>query len=432
MTLHFRFFVGVSLIATAFDCHHATVAAEPATAAQAAAMLDLEAFPLPAGAERTQAVRLAELAYSTPEPTAAAAEYVINLLTKQGWQKLSGGYTAGEYVSESFAKDGFVVMVSASPAGDGKGTWVRVMHQGNVRPSDVPVPDKVTKQHAFPAVAMYGSPQSVEEAAAACRERMIAEGWGPYGEVIGTASYRKNAVVADLSIQAAPAQAGATVISISTHLVSLELPAPPFAKNFRYTDGTTDLMFDCDRSASDVSRFYREALEPVGWQATTDKPLKIDWKLVSIFRNAGQEMITLATHDFEGKTRAELNHQNADEVAEDERLGSVEMGRKATYKFADRPTIDVKLPAGLEGVPTDEWAVKIDTRNQDAFVVTDEVVARLVADGWTAAKPSADGPAIRVRRLYKDDRHLHVIAAKAPKHDPWVAIVGIGANLRAM
>jgi hypothetical protein len=426
-------FAAFTLLVAAIVCSTGfVVAAEPATAAQAAAMFDLETFPLPAGAERTQAERLAELAYSTPEPTPAAAEYVINLLTKQGWEKLTGGYSAGEYVSESFTKDGYVVMVSASPGGEGKGTWVRVTHQGNVSPSDVPVPANATKQHSFPAVAMYGSPQSVDETVAACRERMVAEGWAPYGEVIGTASYRKNAVVADLSIQAAPAQAGATVISVSMHLLSLELPAPPFAEGFRYTDGTTDLMFDCDKSPEEVSAFYREALKPLGWKATSDKLVKIDWKLYTIFRNDGQEMITLTTHDFEGKTRAELDHQDADEVAEDERLGSVEMGRKATYEFKDRPTIDVKLPAGLEGVPTDEWAVKIDVKKHDAFKVADEAVSRLVADGWTAAKPVGDGPMIHVRRLYKDDRHIHVIAAKAPKRDPWVAIVGIGVNIRAM
>ncbi len=420
------------LAASTFCLTRSVIAAEPATAAQAEAMVDLETFPLPAGAERTQAPRLAELNYTTPEPTAAAAAYVVQLLTQQGCEKQPGGYAAGEYASEAFAKKGYVVQLAVSPGGQGKGTWVRLSHQGNVSPSDVPVPANAEKQHAFSAVAMYGSPASVEETVAACRERMLATGWSPYGEVIGTASYRKNAVVADLSIQAAPAQAGATVIGVSTHLVSLELPAPPSAINLRYTDGTTDLGFDCDRSADEVAAFYREALGPLGWRATTDKPLEIDWKLVTIFRDAGQQMITLATHDFEGKTRAFLNHQNADEVAEDERLASVELGRKATYQFKDRPTVDVKLLAGLEGAPTDEWAVKVDAKKHDPFLVADEVVSRLVSDGWTAAEHAADGPAIHVRRLYKDDRFIHVIAAKAPKRDPWVAIVGIGVNVRAM
>lgn len=407
------------------------LAAEPATVAQAAAVLDLETFPLPPGAERTAHQRLANAGYSTADSASAALEYVEKLLTEQGWERLPGGYSQGQFASGDYKKDGFVVHVSATPHGDGRSTSVQVTHQGNVGPSEVPVPEGSDKLYAFPAVAMYKTPLSVDEAFAACRERMLAEGWTPYGGATGSEYFRKNAVQADFSIQSAPGQGGATVISLTTHLLSLELPAPPFADGFHYTDGTSDLGFDCDETPERVADYYREALSPLGWAATTDKPVKIDWKLFTIFRNDGQEMITLSTHDFEGRTRAFINHQNAEEVAEDEAAAAEEAGRVATYRFDDRPTVEVKLPTGLEGVPVQEWAVKVRATGRDSFAVADEIAKSLEGAGWSATGKPATGPAVRTHRLLKDDREIRLVAAKAPKRDPWVFISGVGVNLQA-
>lgn len=404
-------------------------AAEPATVAEAAAMLDLEILPVPEDAEVYSHRRVAELHYARKKPARECFDFVDKQLRELGWEQLPNAQDHGEFVNADYSRDGFLVHVSASPRQAGESS-ISISHQGNVALGDVPVPANAEKLYDFPAILMYKSPDDVQTTAQACQEELLAAGWQPYGGAGDVRYYRKHAVQVDVNVMSAPAQNNATMISISSHLLSLELPAPDFGDDFRYSDGTSAIDFDCDKNPEEVADYYRQQLGPLGWQATTDEPVEIRWKKFTIFRNAGQEMITIATHDFEGRTRVNLDHQNASEVARDELLALIDAGEKAKYRENKWLPVEVKLPAGATSEKLENWAFRVPTSKDEAFDIAEQIVAAIAADGWQLDKPDkpkpTDDPVIRSYRLTANDRVLHVIALADPKLPSWVAVVGVG------
>lgn len=416
------------LIAALIAIPSACRAAEPAHVQQASELLDLERLPLPEGAEQQRYRRAAALRYGTTEPSEPAFAYVADRIKALGWKELPGGTHAGGFANAYFERDGFLVYLSASPGGE-LATQVMLDHKGNVTPTDLPLPTGVKPLYDFPGVAMFSSPNDPDSTAKEIRETMTAAGWRPYGGAGDSAYYRNNAVLAMISTQSAPAQGGATMVSCTVQMLSLELPAPEFADDFRYTDGTTAISFDCDKSAQEVAGYYRQALAPVGWQANTEKPIPIKWKQVTILRNDRQEMITLETHDFEGRTRAKLDHQNAAEVAMESFRQSVEAGRVATYRDGEKPRVVVDA----RGLPTPEhlrpYALRYVLDEGRGFAAGERLAANFAKQGWKAARTQADRPVIREWLLERGESQLHVLAVDAPKGVSWASVVGVGATL---
>lgn len=401
-------------------------AAEPATTVQAAQKLDLLTLPLPEGAEMSRHRRVAELGYAIKKGAKEAFDFVDQQLKERGWSQLPDSRIQSEFASANYELDGFLLHLSVSPRQEDK-SGVIITHMGNVSLEEAPVPANAEKMYAFANVVMYKSPKSVEETAQACRQEMTKAGWSPYGAAGDSVSYRKNAVLVDVNVMSAPAQEGATVISLTSKLLSLELPAPPFADDFRYTDGTTHIGFDTDKSPQEVADFYREKLAPAGWKATTEKPVEIEWKEYTIFRTATQDMITIATHEFESRTRVNLDHQNASEVAVDELREKTSAGEKAKYRDVEWLPVGVVIPDGLESERLEDWAVKIRTPGKDAFAIAEAIAEALTAKGWDNVSKKRGEPVLRVRRYEgEEDRAVYLIAVRPPKRESWVAVVGVG------
>lgn len=397
--------------------------AAPATVAELADALDLVTLPLPEGAEMLGHQREAKLSYQSEQPSKQAFDFVDAQLTERGWTQMPGAQDHGEFVSADYTRGDFVAHVSVTPGGDGSRS-VSVSHKGNVPLESVPVPDNVDKLYAFTATVMYKSPGSVEETAKRCEELMLAAGWTPYGGAGDTRYYRNNAVLAHVRVMSAPGQGGATVIDVTSEVLSLELPAPPFADGFRYTDGTTAILYDCDKSEAESAAFYRTALPPLGWTATTDEPVEIKWEKHTIFRNDAQDMITVSTHEFEGRTRTKLDHLNVAEVADEELRGLIDAGEKAKY---DREVTWLPVAIALPGAESlEDWAVRASVERGGAFGLAERLVAALTAAGWSADEKAHDEPHLRTYRLEGHDRVLHIVALDPPKREPWVAVVGVG------
>lgn len=416
----------VSFALVAMFLPNSTLIAAPTTVAEVNEKLDLEILSLPKGAEMAGYRRAAELSYTVKTSAKKAFDFVDKQLTERGWKQLPGAQDQGGFASANYTLDGYSVHLSTLPQGLFTAQIV-LSHKGNIALLDIPVPSNVEKMYDFESVVMYKSPDKVEATAKACQKLMLAAGWSPYGGAGGTAYYRHNAMQIEVNVMSAPGQGGATVITITSKLLSLELPAPPFADDFRYSDGTTVLSFDTDKTPQEVANFYREQLAPVGWKATTDKPVAIKWKQFTIFRNAGQEMITIETHEFEGRTRVKIDHQNAYSVADDDLRGNISFGKKAKYRDKKWLEVEVAIPAGLKAKQLEDWALKIPTPKGDAFVSAETILKSLVAAGWTSESKDVDDPVIRTYRLTKQDqRIIAIIAIEPPKREPWVAVVGIG------
>lgn len=402
-------------------------ASEPATVADAAERLDLVTLPVIEGSTLPGYRREARLQYTTKRSTGEVFDFIDGQLNDRGWKQLPGAqkHLGQGFASADYLHGDYVVHVSVYPGGAGS-QGVSISHQGNIPLTDLPAPGNAEKMHGFVSTLMYKSPDGVEETAMACREKMLADGWSPYGGAGDTDYFRRNAVMAKVRTMSAPAQGGATVINYSTELLSLELPAAPFADGFRYSDGTTDIMFDCDKTAEEAHAFYRGRLAPLGWTATTDKPFEYKWSLQTIFRNAGREMITVSTHDFEGRTRVRLDHQNAVEVVQDEYLMRSDAGEKAKYRNKRWLAVSLLVPPGLTADQEEKWAIKLAAPKGEAFTAADKLAASLESDGWATDEPAPLEPVYRSRRFEKGDRAVWVMAIEPPKRTAWVAVIGIG------
>jgi hypothetical protein len=218
--------------------------------------------------------------------------------------------------SGTFSRDGFIVSLMVIPVGGAGQVSVAYTHHGNIDLAKLPLPPGTKPMFAGPASAMFLSTATVEQTGEALKKLLLEKGWQPYGTAGGSLFFKQNAVRLKAFIVAAPAQAGKTMITYSSELMSADLPAPANALGAQYSDANTQLLFDTDASLAEVVDFYRETLGKSGWKPTLSHPVKIDSKDTLLFLSPQKDLITLESYDFEGKTRVLLTYTTAAEVRE--------------------------------------------------------------------------------------------------------------------
>lgn len=404
-------------------------AVTPATLAEAEKVLDLETFPLPPGAKSQGPRRMATLSYTVEKPSQEILDFNVQELTKRGWKQVAGSRREGQFAGADFTHGDFHLNLSLMQPAPNTPLSVTFARYGNVALTSLPVPTGAKQVFAFPATVMYTTDAPVKETAEQCRELMLKAGWTPYGGAGSTAYYRQNAVQVLVNIMSAPGQGGKTAITFTSNLLSLDLPAFPEAIDFRYTDMTTEVTFDTKSSPQDVAGFYRKALAATGWKATTDEPLTIDWKKVTIFRKPDQEMITVTTSEFEGLTRVRIDHQTAAEVAEEELRTYAEAGRKATYRPGDKPEVSVVTANSLAVQQDKPYSLQMQVKRGTANAIASAAVEALIASGWSGVPP-AEAPVFRTWMLKKGEAQIWVIATEPARADSWVAVTGAGVTLK--
>lgn len=404
-------------------------AAIPATLAEAEKVLDLETFPLPAGAKLQGPRRMATLSYSVDGLIKEILDFNVQGLTRRGWKEVAGSRREGPFSSADFTHGDFHLNLSVMQPAPNTPLSIAFARYGNVPLTSLPVPAGAKQVFAYPATVMYTTEAPVKETTEQCRELMLKAGWTPYGGAGTTAYYRQNAVQVLVNIMSAPGQGGKTAITYTSNLLSLDLPAFPDAIDFRYTDMTTEITFDTNSSPQDVTSFYRKTLASAGWKPTTDEPITIDWKKVTIFRKPDQQMITIAISEFEGRTRVRIDHQTAAEVAEEELRSYVEAGRKATYRKGEKPEVAVVTKDSLAVQQDQPYTVRMQVKRGTANTVATAVVDALTAAGWSS-KPSTEAPVFRTWMLQKGEGQIWVIATEPAKADSWVAVIGAGVTFK--
>lgn len=404
-------------------------AVTPATVAEAEKVLDLETFPLPAGTKMQSPRRMAALSYSVDGSLKDILDFNVQELTKRGWKEVAGTRREGPYTGADFTNGDFHLNLSVMQTAPNMPVSVTFARYGNVALTSLPVPAGAKQLYAFPATIMYTTEAPVEKTAAECRELMLKAGWTPYGSAGTTAYYRQNAVLVLANVMSAPGQGGKTAITYTSNLLSLDLPAFPEAIDFRYTDMTTEISFDTNSTPKEVTDFYRKELASAGWKATTDEPVAIDWKKLTIFRKPDQEMITVTTSDFEGRTRVRIDYQTAAEVAEEELRTYIEAGRKATYRKGEKPEIKLDTADSLAAQQEQPYTLRMQVKRGTANAVATAVVDALTAAGWSG-KPPAEAPVFRTWMLQKGEAQIWVMATEPTKADSWVAVTGAGVTFK--
>lgn len=424
------------LLSTLFIAGASSLTAAPAkppgkaaTTAEAEAVLDLATFPLPADATTQGPRRMATLSYTAKQPLKEIFDFNVKELTGRGWKEVAGSRREGPFAGAEFTHGDFHLNLSVMQPTPTSPVNVSFSRYGNIPLTALPVPKGAKQVYAFPATIMYTTEAPVKETAEQCRDLMLKAGWTPYGSASTTAYYRQNAVLVMVNVMSAPGQGGKTAITYTSSLLSLALPAFPDAIDFRYTDMTSELSFDTNATLEAVTDFYRKALATEGWKATTEEPVAIRWKKLTIFRKPGQQMITITTHDFEGRTRVRIKHQTAAEVAEEEFLAYEEEGRKGTYRKGEKPEVAVLTKDSLKVQHEKPYALRMQVKSGSGFAVGKAVVDALMAAGWTGTLPKKS-PVFTTCALKKGEAQIWVIATEPTKADPWVAVIGAGVTLK--
>lgn len=296
----------------------------PATVAEAAKVIDLANLPLIKGAEEAKHRSLASVSYNVENVSSKSAfEFYRKRLTDMKWKELPNGYSSEQGASGTFARDGYSLSLSVFPTGKPDSISVMLKNHGNVDLAKLPLPPGTKPFFGGPTSAAFITEKPVEETSQAVEKLLAAKGWQRYGTAGTSLFFKQNAVRLLASIASAPAQGGKTVLTYSSELMSVELPAPADTIGLQYSDSAKQLFFDSKQPKEEIFDFYRQALKKAGWEVTTEAPIQLDFKDALIFRNAPKAMLTLTLHelsDEKGVNRVLLRHQTAAELAEIERL----------------------------------------------------------------------------------------------------------------
>ncbi len=354
----------------------------PATVTEAAQVLDLATFPLVDGAEAPRQRNVANLSYRAPGTVEQVFQFHQKQLAQRQWKELPNAYVTGQMANATFGCQGYLLSLAVFPSGQAGAVDVTLTNHGNVALDKLPVPPGAKPFYGGPVSTAYLTEAPVAETAEACRQLLTASGWQPYGVAGDALGFKQNAVQLTARVAAAPAQGGKTVIDYSAVLMSADLPAPPETEQLQYADVTTQLSFDFKGAQADVFDFYRQALSKMAWVPTTERPLRIGFKDVLLFRNPQKDLLTLEVHSVDGKSRVALRHQTAAAVAEQEQRARAEIERRQKDQEKPLPKVSVTLPAGASELRQTKNRIEFKVPAGKAKVAVEAWRRQFVQDGW--------------------------------------------------
>lgn len=286
----------------------------PATVEEAAAVFDLARTDLVPGSPPPASRSVAGVVYEAAAAVPAAFAFHREQLAAAGWKEEAGGSVSDAMGSGVFTKEGYALSLTVMPAGGSGKSTVIVQNHGNVRPDSVPLPAEAKLVFATPIMANFSDAAGADEVRAAAKATLLANGWTPYGEAGDVRWFKKNAVRLMLNVMKSPA-AGGTMIMVQSELLPADLPVPPDATRVDHATSLKRVDFTSPGSPEAVRDFYRTSA--AGWTTGMKEPTHEDGKEVLAFRNARNDLITLAVAaDPAGGTRATLELRTADEIAE--------------------------------------------------------------------------------------------------------------------
>ncbi len=326
-------------------------------------------------------------------------------LKKRGLEPLDGAMFSDAYCAAQYKKTGFVFSLTTMPADKANVTTVSLLNLGNVELNKLPKPAGSESLYVLPGSAMFVCDLSVVDANQQCRQLLEADGWQWFGETTVTFFMRQNAVRLQVMCSTSPGQSNRTAIQFSTEQMSSSLPIIADLVRIDYSDSTMRLGGDSRLAEEPFLAMYRKLLESEGWQATTDQPIKIDFRRHLIFRNESSELAELAFSPFESLTRFDLKFMSAAQVEKENKQAklmaaaaiqkrkaeqaklenpvvlSIDRPEAATAKQAGGQSVDFSVRSGtarsvmtkwLESRKTEGWTVKatVDTREVGQVTLT--------------------------------------------------------------
>lgn len=415
----------------------------PASAAQAARVLDLSTFPLIDGAKPPWPRVIASLNYPVASDVKTAFEFHRKKLVAQGWKELPNTSVTAQAASGMFGRSGFVVSVSAYPGGEPNNVQIMVQNFGNIRPAKLPVPSGTKSVYVGDASAMYVTDAAVAATADAVRKLLLAQGWVPYGSAGDSSYYKQNAIRVNATVSSAPAQGGKTMISYTSELMSADLPAPPDAADLHYADSTQEITFDTAANKDAVVDYYRKTLAAAKWESTLDKTVDISDRPTMIFRNPTKDMLTLSFSSASGgKLPVSLQFQSAAEIAEldrqlKEQAPKIRAAAQARQAEEDArtaeankplPKLGVALPADAKGVEQTKDEIKFTVANGKAKAAAEALRKQFRDAGWKEDLATLD-PMAGALSFSKEKQSITVSYTDTGVTPAEISVSAMGAEL---
>lgn len=408
--------------------HAADPQPEPATPAQAAAVLDLRNCRTMEGATSSSHRTIAQMLYEAQSDVQSAYAFQQQELVKSGWQELEGGYVTDQVASGTFARGGFKLSVTVTPSGNGAAANISVMNHGNVDTAKLPIPAGCELLYATPVSTAYVTARPVPETAEQLRTLLVAANWVPYGEAGESSYFKRNAVKLAARVTVAPAQGGKTVVEFSSEQMSADLPAPPKSVRIQYADVTKSLSFDTSLSYDEVAAFYREVLAHDAWKATTENLIKIDFEHLLIFRNPPLDLLELKLTTVDNVTRGELRVQTKAEVDELEKQLQEKTATHAAEPAAPATRVEIPLPADARDVESNDDSLEFTVARGRAQATVVALRKYFKEAGWKEETATFE-PLAGNLTVIKDQCMLTVVYADVGVEPAQISVMAIGAEL---
>lgn len=358
----------------------------PATVQEATRLLDLSTLErLPSKPGRST---MATLTYRASGDVKTAYEFHRTKLNALKWKEVEGAQVTEQYASATFTRAGFHVSLTVMPASDAGQVDIMLTNHGNVNWSALPLPQGLKPTYVGPLTAMYTVEGAVPDIQQLTHKLLKDAGWVSYGNAADTFYFKKNAILLHVNVASAPAQGGKTMIRLGSEQLSSDLPAPANASDLRFTEPSSELTFQSPDSKDVVEKFYRAALESVGWKATLDKAIDISGKDVVIFRNPEKAMITVnLTAKGGGGTGVKVEYLSPGQFEEMDRheREQIEKAKKKHQEEqnAPKPKVSLKLPtsANAKSSQPDRMTITLPAGSAKSTILA--LRTQLSTEGWT-------------------------------------------------
>lgn len=289
----------------------------PASVAEASKAIDLSTFPLPPNVLEIHARSVACLEYVVRlKSFDLKSEYEFqrrNLLSRK-WEELPDG-------DGQFTRSGFHLYVTVQMHDERGKAVVKLQNNGNVNVSRLPVPRGAKFLKTAYNVASFETTENVVATREQVRTLLMEQGWEPYGTRGDAMDMKQNAVLLTASVTK-QRRSGLTRIAYWTCQMPTELPAPPDSESIVYQADDNRLELVTLGSVDQVTSYYKTALGPSEWKATTEKPLHDvnSQQFVLTFTNPSKDMLRLGMRERrKEKTRVTIKYQSAAEIGERDR-----------------------------------------------------------------------------------------------------------------
>ena len=388
-------------------------AGDPATAEEAAKVLDLSTLPLADGAKVPYGRHLGSVTYDVAGDFKTLFQFHQKQLIKLGWKELPETTSQAQYISANFQKSGFVLSVASYPGGDPtqpKSATISISNLGNVAFSKLPAVKGAKQVSVSDVNATYSTTLKPADAVTATRKLLTDAGWEPYGANSNPGSeiltFKRNAVRLTAIVVVHPEQKDQVMISYVSALMSADIPAPANAKEVGFDDAQKTLRFQTSDSFDTVGTFYLQRLAKQGWKSDSkelDKSTVNDKPYGQLnFKNGAKDSLSMLLSVRDGMTHATLTLQTVADLAAVKERARVLTEKYAAEEKAQKEAEEAEAKAAAKKqVATKPATKKPAADSDDGFPDVDALIKSAVGDalkdagldGKKPAKSAAKGKA---------------------------------------